>query len=315
MKVLIVCSLRSYAKHTSYVAPFIYEQVEALRALGVGFDYYLISGGIRGYIKSIRGIKQSIDKYSPDLVHAHFGICGLFANLQRTVPVITTFHGSDLNKVSLRPISRCAFHLSKAGILVSEKLKRFVPSSKKVNIIPCGIDTTILSVMDKMEARQKLGLDPNRKYVLFSKGFKNKAKNYPLAREAVVFYNSRVSDKEKIELLEFLGYSREQANWLFNAVDSVIMTSRNEGSPQFIKEAMACNCPIVSVDVGDVRQVISGVEGCYLTERDPRDIAEKLALATKHGRTTGRSRIIQEYDSVVIARRVYEVYNRVLNNE
>ena len=93
------------------------------------------------------------------------------------------------------------------------------------------------------------------------------------------------------------------------------MTSDREGSPQFIKEAMACNCPIVSVDVGDVKQVISGTDGCYLAERDPGIIADCLEKAIRHGKTEGRQRILKDYSSEVIARRVVDLYHKVLGHD
>ena len=77
----------------------------------------------------------------------------------------------------------------------------------------------------------------------------------------------------------------------------MILTSFSEGSPQIIKESMACNCPIVSTDVGDVRDVIGETEGCYICSYDPKDVADKIKLALTYseekGRTNGRKRIIE----------------------
>lgn len=315
MKVLIVCSRKEKLPYTDYMAPFVYEQVKTLEASGVECAYYMVSGGVKGYLISMKCIKRSVKEFAPDIVHAHFGLCGLVANMQRKVPVVTTFHGSDLNNASLRFLSRVAVRLSEASILVSEKMKRFAPSSRKVSVIPCGVDTSVLSLMDKDEARLKLGMERDGKYILFSKGFNEQVKNYPLAKAGVDLFNSTHATDTPAKLLEFTGYSREQVGWLFNAVDCVLMTSHKEGSPQFIKEAMACNCPIVSVDVGDVRQVISGIDGCWLADRTPDDIALKLALAIGYGRTEGRERILKEYDSMVIARRVIDVYESVLKQK
>ena len=93
------------------------------------------------------------------------------------------------------------------------------------------------------------------------------------------------------------------------------MTSDNEGSPQFIKEAMACNCPIVSVDVGDVKEVIDGTDGCFLAERNPESIADCLEAAILHGRTEGRQKILQGYGSEVIAKRVVDLYHNVSDHD
>ena len=135
------------------------------------------------------------------------------------------------------------------------------------------------------------------------------------AKAAIERYNKMHNSECRAELIEFIGFSREQVLWLFNAVNCVIMTSNQEGSPQFIKEAMACNCPIVSVDVGDVKDVISGVDGCFLAERNVDDLAEKLDKAMCFGKTSGRDKVLRSFDASLVARRIVEVYNEVVCDE
>lgn len=315
MKVLIVCSRRDYSPHTGFMAPFVYEQMKALESLGVDCKPCFVYNGIRGYVTASMNLKKAIRDYSPDIIHAHYGLCGLIANLQRRTPVVTTYHGTDLNDKRLRGISQLSVLLSKKNIVVTDKLGRILRKPRKICVIPCGIDTELLKPIMKEESASNLGWDLSIKHILFSKEFFNKAKNYPLAKAAVDMYNNRFTKGPSAQLVEFIGYSREQVAWLFNAVDCVLMTSDNEGSPQFIKEAMACNCPIVSVDVGDVKQVISDTEGCYIAERDPVDIASKINKAIKHGKTNGREKVMKVFDSRVIAKRILDVYNDVLAHE
>lgn len=315
MKVLIVCTKRGYASNGIPVAPFIYEQATYLESLGTEIDFFLINRGFRGYLKAINGIRKASKTINPDIIHAHYGLCGFIANLQRRIPVVTTFHGSDINNRGIRVFSIVSSLLSKRSIVVSDDLKNKLLKSNRIHVIPCGVNSDLLVPMGKEIARANLGCDIDEKLILFSKEFYNKVKNYPLARMSVDIYNEQKEQKDKARLLEFIDYTREQVTWLYNAVDCAIMTSDNEGSPQFIKEAMACNCPIVSVDVGDVKQVISGIDGCYLAERNPKDIAQKLDLAIKHGKTCGREKVLQVFDSSVIAQRVIAVYNEVLGNE
>lgn len=305
MKVLVVCSYRSYAQYG--VAPFIYEQVEMLRRLGVEIDYYLLhKKGIGGYLKERKGLIDKINEFHPDIIHAHFGLCGLLANLQRKVPVVTTYHGSDINNSQSYRFSRWAIKLSQWNIFVSPQLVAKANPKEHYSVLPCGIDLSLLRQLDKTECRKQLGLDLNKHYVLFSKMFTDPIKNYPLAKASV--------DKmhNKAELLEFIGYSREQVPVLMNAVDAVIMTSLTEGSPQFIKEAMACNTPIVSVEVGDVKSVIEGTDGCYLAERNADDIASKLDKAVLYGKTKGRDKIVV-FDQKHILEQIYNIYKKVLN--
>ena len=311
MKVLIVCSRRNYSPHTDYMAPFVYEQMKAIQALGAECRAVLVEN----YFHAPRMIRTVIREFSPDIVHAHYGLCGLVANFQRRVPVVTTYHGTDLHDKSLRIASQLSILLSKKNIVVSREQMKGLLRQKSIKVIPCGVDSDLLVPIDKEKACIELGWDPKAKHILFSKEFHNKAKNYPLAKAAVEEYNSRYANGSNAELLEFIGYSREQVLLLYNAVNCVLMTSDHEGSPQFIKEAMACNCPIVSVDVGDVKHVISETDGCYLAERSPKDIADKLDKAIKHGKTNGREKVMQEFDSSVVAHKVIGVYNEILNNE
>lgn len=315
MKVLLVCSRRWYSPSTDYIAPFIYEQMKAIQEYGIGVSVLLVDKGAKGYWKAVSLIKKAIQEFSPDIVHAHYGLCGLISNLQRGVPVVTTFHGTDLHDKRIRLFSLIAACLSKRCIVVSNELKNKLFTSKKIRVLPCGVNTDLLVSMNKIEARHKLGWDIYRDYILFSKEFYNPVKNYPLAKASVDAYNSKFANGSNAELLEFIGYTRQQVLLLYNAVDCVLMTSDHEGSPQFIKEAMACNCPIVSVNVGDVKNVISGTEGCYLAKRDPNDIAQKLNLAIKHGKTNGRERVLKEFDSHVVAHKVIKVYEEVLRHE
>jgi teichuronic acid biosynthesis glycosyltransferase TuaC len=98
------------------------------------------------------------------------------------------------------------------------------------------------------------------------------------------------------------------------------VTSFSEGSPLVIKEAMACNCTIVSTNVGDVEWVLGDTEGCYIAVFDAKDVAKKLKLAIEfreeHQYTNGRNRITElGLDSETIAGRIMEVYKKVIGNQ
>jgi len=111
--------------------------------------------------------------------------------------------------------------------------------------------------------------------------------------------------------LELKAYTREQVVLLLNAVDVILMTSFTEGSPQIIKEAMACNCPVVSVPVGDVPELIKNVPGCYLADYNANDVAEKIKQTLNFGsRTDGRKRILDlGLDGETVAKRILQIYN------
>jgi len=305
MKILIVCSCNS-----GRIAPFILEQGEALKRAGVELDYFPIEGkGLWGYLKNRKALLAKIKTFQPQLIHAHYGLSGLLANTQRRIPVITTYHGSDINNEKIYPFSRLNMILSAHNIFVSEKNRLKAGLRFHQSLIPCGIDIQLFTPGDKQQARKVLGLDAEKEYILFAGAFNTSVKNPDLAKAAVALLSN-------VELLELSGYSREQVVLLLNAVDVVLMTSFTEGSPQIIKEALACNCPVVSVPVGDVPEMIENILGCFLTSYDPADISGKLRLALDFGRLTeGRKRIEEmRLDGESVAERILEVYKGVRFN-
>ncbi|GAB3279161.1 hypothetical protein GCM10027347_53740 [Larkinella harenae] len=290
---------------------FVYDQVEALKQLDptLQFDYFFIRGkGIPGYLSSFSKLVDQLQTCSYDGIHAHVTMSALLANLQRSVPVITTFHGSDINVLPVRIISLLVELLSYRTIYISPHLftKAIYARSGKAAIIPCGVDFDLFKPRLKSVSRQQLGLVKTKKYVLFSSCFTNTVKNYPLAKAAVAMLEGDV------ELLELKNYSREQVALLLTAVDVALLTSHSEGSPQFIKEALACNCPVVSTRVGDVELVLSPIAGCYLTSHDPADVADKLRTVLKNPEPIASRELVRRFDNRLIAQQVRDVYQQLL---
>lgn len=308
MKVLIICSHRYYAPYTDYVAPFIYEQMLGLKTLGCDFRICFVrGGGVKSYLKAWRDIRKAIKEYRPNLIHAHYGLCGVVANLQRKIPVVSTYHGSDINKNNIRKLSMIAVRLSRYNIFVSQKLRNIAGNPINSTVIPCAVDVNHFRPMDKLVCRKQLGMDADKVYILFAKEFANVVKNYPLANAAVTGLNCDA------ELLEFYGYSREQVPLLYNAVDCGLLTSFTEGSPQFVKEAVACGCPVVSTDVGDAKEVTEGVENSYICSYETDDVIQKLqkAIATGHMKET---HLDQKYIHENIVRQLFKIYKQVCKN-
>jgi len=304
MRVLIVAR----CKNGRY-APFITEQVEAIEKQGVECRYFGVDGkGIAGYLRQLPKLRKAIREFHPDIIHAHYGLCGLLANYQRKVPVITTYHGSDINAPKAFRFSKKAIRRSRFNIFVSQKNVETARPQKDFALIPCGINLEDYPMMDKADARRQMGLNPTGKYVLFAGAFDNHIKNAPLAQAAMALI-------PEAELLELKGFSRSQVATLLQAVDAFLMTSFTEGSPQVIKEALACGCPIVSVDVGDVRERTEGIEGCFISGRNPEDIARSIKQALDFGgRTAGRQVIEQNgLSNDVIAARIISVYKSLLS--
>ena len=326
MKILVVAS----DKGGKFV-PFIEEQIAALQQAGLEIIRYgVTSKGIAGYLRELPALRRSIRAERPDIIHAHYGLCGLLANLQRRVPVVTTYHGSDINIPAVRRFSKIAMRLSAFNIFVSKRNVSIAlsPNSliasrlqNRYALLPCGI--TIPKPWSEMQTQLVEQLTLNQwvqgvwskdaKHILFAGAFDNAVKDPELAKAAM---NELEKMGVKAELIELKGYNRDQVNALMYTCHALLLTSKTEGSPQVIKEAMACGCPIVSVDVGDVAERTSGVEGCYIVRsREPKDIADALQLALAfEGKTNGREKIIEMgLSNEQVAERLVEIYKQILS--
>lgn len=314
MKVLIVCSGNAPEGEIFDIKihqAFIYEQAESLKKLGIDYEFFLVKDkGIIGYIRHYRRLLKNLSN-KIDIVHAHNGFCGFIANLQFKIPVVTTYHGSDINFFLLRLTSYFPIMVSAVNIFVSTRQKEKVLVKRRIRIIPCGVNINIFYPYGTHK-KDLTGHDSHKMKILFSSSYSIPVKNYSLAKSAI--------DKigvYQIEIIELRNKTRSDVCRLLNESDLLLMTSKSEGSPMIIKEAMACNCPIVSTDVGDVEYVLGQTEGCYLTTHDPEDISDKIKLAldfsTKKGRTKGRERIISlGLDIDTVASRIAEIYQSVL---
>lgn len=303
MKVLIVASGNS-----AVISPFVKEQGDSLKEIGLDIDYFLIKGkGITGYLKNYFNLNRLIKTNTYDIIHAHYGLSGLLATFQSHVPVVITFHGSDvnLNRTNFY-LSFLASRLSDANIFVHESLsKKLSLFSDKAEIIPCGVNLNLFKPIDKLASRDRLGLDHNYNYVLFSSSFNNKIKNAALAKLAL-------SNFENIILLEMKGYSREEVHLLMNAVDILIVTSHSETGPLVVKEALACNCPIISTDVGDVKELANGTKNCYIVEYDAKQIEQRIRdILSSNKKSDGRA-AVKHLSLEKVATDVCSVYKRVL---
>ena len=292
MRVLIVASY-----NRQRFAPFVTEQAEALQQAGCSVEWFGVQRkGIFGYLQERTRLRAMIRACRPDVIHAHYGLSGLLANLAtRSVPVVTTYHGSDINEPSVRWLSRIAMRLSAWNIFVSKSLMNAAHATSRSSVIPCGVTLTD----DEWQC-------PDKKRVLFAGAFDNAVKDAALAFEAMSGIDA--------ELLELKDLTRHQVNVLLCSVSCLLLTSKSEGSPQIIKEALACGCPIVSVDVGDVCERTKGVKGCFVVSRNPKAITEALkqALACTE-KTNGRKKILADgLTNECVAKKIIKVYERVV---
>lgn len=305
MKVLIVANYNS-----GDYPSFVKEQVKDVIPLGVEIDYFGVKGkGVLGYLRNLKFLKSKIKAFAPDIIHAHYGFCGLLANLQRRIPVITTYHGSDIHSRGfILCLSRIAIKMSAYNLFVGQHLVDILRTKpENTRVLPCGIDLDIVKPICNVEARRQLGWDFKKKYILFSSTFSRTIKNYQLARQSVDLAGD-------YELVELKGYTREEVNLVMSASDLLLMTSFREGSPMVIKEAMACNCPIVATNIADIALLVDNVYNCFVTSFEPAEIAQKINQVIIDGRrTNGRAKIeLMGLDNKNIAKELFRIYSIVM---
>jgi teichuronic acid biosynthesis glycosyltransferase TuaC len=279
-------------------------------------SYCIEKGRIFNYLKYIWRFKKYLKKHNFEIIHAHYSFCGFIAGLASQKPVICSLMGSDLlllGKIHLQIVRLFSKFVWKTTIVKTREMNKLLPKSL---IIPNGIDTIHFKEIEKAFAMQRTGFNEGSKHILFlAQAPDSMVKNIGLTKQAINLLNDNEIDFHVVS-----GKSLNELPYYYNSADLLLITSISEGSSNVVKEAMACNCPIVSTDVGDVRWVIGDTEGCYICSFDPMDVAEKIKLALEFagtkGRTNGRLRIIElGLDNKSIAEKIVEVYRKILNKD
>ena len=312
--------------------PFVTEQGESLRAAGCEVDYFLVRGN---YIKAVGSLKKKIREFKPDIVHAHFGLSAITAELQSLVPVVTTFHNGETLNWHVNLMSSLFSLRAKHVIYVAQHIRDLSYfKAKNYSIIPCGVPMEQMIITPKEEARKQLGWDADKKYILFGGAFENKRKNYELLKAAVDKLRNDPSyikhNASDIECVEMKGLSRAECVLRMCAADLFALPSHSEGSPQALKEAMAVNCPCLATDIADVQELLGNEPGHWIL-RNPRktherwdgdeksldEMVELLKEAlTFEGRTNGRKRIEElQLTNEQVAKRIINIYEQILKRE
>lgn len=306
MKVLFVSSGRKGG-----VSPLIKNQGDSLIDAGIEIHYLLIKSGIKNYLNSIFQIRNIFKNNNFDLIHAHYSLSGFAASIGGKYPVVVSLLGSDAYKpFLLRWLTRMFsyYRWDKTIVKTSRMLDEL--NLKNAEVIPNGVDIERFKPLSKDTSRKKINFITTKKILVFASDPNRKEKNYKLAIDTVKYLN-----RNDIELIPVFDVPNSEMPYYLNASDVLILTSKYEGSVNVVKEAMACNVPVVSTDVGDVKQNTYGLNGCFVCESNPASLADGLikALSTVNG-TDNRERIIGlGLDSVSIAKKIINIYNQILD--
>jgi glycosyltransferase involved in cell wall biosynthesis len=321
IRVLMITSEWPTEERPDY-APFIVRQANFLRSAGLRVDVFPFRGSKKpfNYLRAWFQIRKKLRRGSYDLVHAQWGQSGLLA-IPKYCPLVVTFRGSDLEGIVdskgqytfagnvLKFLSKAIALVADEIIVLSESLGSRLPKGCKYHLIPSGLDLGLFCPTSKMKAREALALDENRRLVLFGGRPEVPVKRYNLAQQALAL----LAGQWNIDLVVCQKVPHHVMPLYMNACDVLLLTSLHEGSPDIIKEALACNLPIVSVDVGDVRERISGISGCILCNDDrPTTIAAGLVEVLSRKMPINSRDAVKDLDEGVLTKEVIGVYHHAM---
>jgi glycosyltransferase involved in cell wall biosynthesis len=308
---------------------FSLSQADSLQKLGVQVELIFLESRTNPLkvLTSVLHIISRVHSSRCRLIHAHFGTVTAFVcaivSIICGIPLVITFHGSDLNNTSQadgvvrdlfqRVLSNLAALRAGAIICVSERVKsgRWWRRGR-ARVIACGIDLSLFQPMDRARCRQRVGGSADDQLIVFNHGTGSALKRRDIAEQAVSILR-RSRPRARLVVLDNLAPSEIPV--FLNAADCLLVCSDSEGSPTIVKEAMACNLPIVAVDVGDVRERLNGCAPSAIVPQEPGELAEGLLCMLDSGaRSNGRTLIEGSLDATTTARQVLACYTEALGD-
>ena len=309
MRVLVVTNMYPRPEAPAH-GVFVEDQVESLRRLGVEVDVFFMNGRANklNYLAAYPRLWNQLRKNRYDVIHAHYIFSGLVARAQWQAPVVLTHHGPEVFMTWERHVCRAATGWFHRVIMVSQEMKDRLGYEDAV-VIPCGVNLKRFRPIEKLEARRQVGLPLDKKLVLWAGEYFRPEKRFEIVEAALATLTAEDPD---VELVLLSGRPHAEVPVYMNAADVLLLTSDAEGSPMVIKEAMACNVPVVSTAVGDVAEVIGGTDGCHITTQDPADVVEKLKASLAFGRRTDGREAVRRFDLDEISRQIIAVYEEAI---
>jgi teichuronic acid biosynthesis glycosyltransferase TuaC len=305
LKILFVSS-----GNTIYgISPITMNQGESLKNCSVEIFYFPIVGkGLWNYLISIKRLKKHLRTMKYDLIHAHYSLAGFVAALAGSNPIVVSLMGSDVksNKYYRNLLIIFSTFSWKKVIVKSKDMQEDLKKISSV-VIPNGVNLSVFKEIDKTESMNRLGWDSTKRNILFAANPNRQEKNFALAKSAVELLYDEHTDLHTLN-----NVPNEEMVYHYNAADVVLLTSLWEGSPNVIKEAMACNRPIVSTKVGDVEWLLDGVHGAYVCQHDAQEIATAIKQAQTIDTINAREKLLDlNLDSASVADALVRLYSSV----
>jgi glycosyltransferase involved in cell wall biosynthesis len=308
---------------------FVEQQIKSLQHIGLDVDVMHLDRDQRGfaaYVGIRRNVCARIQQSHPDLIHVMYGgvMAAAVTRSVNTKPTVVSFCGSDLLGQHLSgPLRRVmagygvlashrAAKRATAVVVKSKNLSDALPCGvdrQKVRVIPNGVDLEVFKPLNREECRSRLGWNDETFHVLFPTNAGDPCKRFRLARAAV---DELRHFGIQTELHELTGVPHRHVPIWLNASDALLLSSLHEGSPNIVKEALACDLPVVSVDVGDVRQRIQAIDGCHIANATAGELAMKLELVYSGKRRVAGRAQIQNLSLQSVALQLKDLYRRLL---
>ncbi|MWV39253.1 glycosyltransferase [Natrialba sp. INN-245] len=294
-------------------APFMNEQMRILERRGVSFSTLSVSGDGRAghsrtpidYLRFFPSVlRESTNGY--DLIHAHYGLTAPMGLAQCRKPVVLSLWGSDLYG-PIEPLSRACVPICDEVVVMSEEMRQYL--GRECTVVPDGVDLEKFQPGPRRDAREAVGWADDEHQVLFPYTPKRTVKNYPRARRIVNAVNGLVD--RPVRLRTVYDVDHETIPDYMNAADALLLTSDSEGSPNSVKEALACNLPVVATGVGDVSDRLEGVSPSCVSD-DDEELVDGLREILEHGERSNGRDAAREVSLDRTATRMLEVYERVV---
>lgn len=254
-----------------------------------------------------RTLRRARDGF--DLVHANNGLTTPAALAQHRLPVVVSLWGTDLFG-RFGAVSRVAAGRADAVIVMTDEMAAALDTD--AHVIPHGVDLDVFEPMSQEAARDRLGWRADRYYVLFPYSKQRRVKNYPRARRVVD--EAATALDRPIELTTVSGVDHHDMVRYYAASDALLLTSRHEGSTNAVKEALACDTPVVSVDVGDVASRVAPAARSRVCRADEELVAGLVDVLSGEGEPGGERRAVEDLGLDRMAERIEEVYRSVLRD-
>jgi glycosyltransferase involved in cell wall biosynthesis len=296
---------------------FVKEQIESLQSQRAETEVFFINGKEGGkfhYFKAIFNLRRHLKRNNYDVIHCHHSFSALILVLSGGV-----FNSKCVMSYQNAPVKEGGTLLFKVLIALFDViiLKNKSPEiiHKKTVYLPNGVNTEFFTPHDRIICKDKLGLDRQKRYILFfSSNNVRPQKRIDRFNQVIEILNNRFQFKN-IEPLILTNTRRDLMPYYIVASDLHVLTSDFEGSPNSVKECLACNTPVVSTPVGNVKEIMSDVAGCFISntfEADELAILSRDAL--EFNGFSSREKIFEKgLDINSVAQNLMCIYKKLIN--